>query len=97
VRREFYFAIVQDRASQGPVIIASSQGGMDIEAVAHDSPDAIVTLPIDINKGLSHTDAVEVAKKLGFHEDEQVEKAADTFKRLYKIFVEKDATMIEST
>lgn len=95
VRREFYFAIVQDRASQGPVIIASSQGGMDIETVAHESPEAIVTLPIDINKGLARSDALEVAKKLGFHDAEQVEKAADTFERLYKIFVEKDATMIE--
>ncbi|KAI9348787.1 ATP-grasp domain-containing protein [Zopfochytrium polystomum] len=94
VRREFYFAIVQDRANQGPVIIASSQGGMDIETVAHENPDAIVTLPVNINKGLSRADAVTVAEKLGFH-GEGVQKAADIFEKLYKIFVEKDATMIE--
>lgn len=69
VRREFYFALVMDRKTQGPVIIASSQGGMDIETVAHETPDAIVTLPIDIEKGLSHKDAVDVAKKIGFVED----------------------------
>ncbi|KAJ3322008.1 hypothetical protein HDU76_013972 [Blyttiomyces sp. JEL0837] len=94
VRREFYFAILQDRASQGPVIIASSQGGMDIEAVAHENPEAIITHPVDINKGLLRSDALKIAEKLGFHE-EAILKAADIFEKLYKIFLEKDATMIE--
>lgn len=66
VRREFYFAIVMDRKTQGPVIIASSQGGMDIETVAHDSPEAIVTFPVDINAGLSLKDAKQIAKAIGF-------------------------------
>ncbi|KAJ3344401.1 beta' subunit, partial [Kappamyces sp. JEL0680] len=94
VRREFYFALVMDRKTQGPVIIASSQGGMDIETVAHNTPEAIVTLPIDINSGLSFADAVSVAKQIGF-EGDTIEKAADTFLKLYKIFIEKDATMVE--
>lgn len=94
VRREFYFAIVMDRKTQGPVIIASSQGGMDIETVAHDTPEAIVTLPIDINKGLDKEAAIDVAEKIGFIGD-GIEKAADTFLKLYKIFMEKDATMVE--
>ncbi|KAI8613815.1 hypothetical protein BC830DRAFT_435303 [Chytriomyces sp. MP71] len=94
VRREFYFAIVMDRAAQGPVIIASSQGGMNIEDVARDSPEAIVTLPVDIREGLALADAEAVAKKLGF-DGASVAQAADTFQKLYKIFVEKDATMIE--
>eukprot|EP00842_Homolaphlyctis_polyrhiza_P001555 jgi/Hompol1/23/HPOL_005203-RA len=94
VRREFYFAIVMDRATQGPVLIASSQGGMDIETVAHENPDAIVTQPVDINVGLQRADAESVAKKIGF-EGESVAKAADTFLNLYKIFIEKDSTMIE--
>ena len=64
-----------DRKTQGPVIIASSQGGMDIETVAHDTPEAIVTLPIDINKGLAHADAVSVAKQIGFV-GETVEKVS---------------------
>jgi succinyl-CoA synthetase beta subunit len=55
-----------DRKTQGPVIIASSQGGMDIETVAHDTPDEIVTLPIDINVGLDKKAAIEVAQKIGF-------------------------------
>ncbi|KAJ3242070.1 hypothetical protein HDU81_007824 [Chytriomyces hyalinus] len=94
VRREFYFAIVMDRAAQGPVIIASSQGGMNIEDVARDSPEAIVTVPVDIRKGLSDNDATYIAEQLGFT-GATVAQAVDTFKNLYKIFVEKDATMIE--
>ncbi|KAJ1548511.1 hypothetical protein HK405_002896 [Cladochytrium tenue] len=94
VRREFYFAVIQDRTSQGPVIIASSQGGMDIETVAKENPDAIVTHPVDINAGLARSDAESVAERLGFR-GAAVGKAADIFERLYKIFVEKDATMIE--
>ena len=66
VRKEYYFALVQDRTSQGPIIIASSQGGMDIEAVAAETPEAIVTHPIDINVGLRLEDAKAVAQKLGF-------------------------------
>jgi succinyl-CoA synthetase beta subunit len=83
-----------DRKTQGPVIIASSQGGMDIETVAHETPEAIVTHAIDINQGLSFGDAAAVAKKLGFKGD-AVEKAADTFLKLYSVFIEKDATMVE--
>lgn len=83
-----------DRASQGPTIVASSQGGVDIEGVAAENPDAIVTHPIDINVGLSREDALELAKKIGFTHHTQ-EEAADTFLKLYKIFLEKDATQIE--
>ena len=77
VRREFYFAIVMDRKTQGPVIIASSQGGMDIETVAHDTPEAIVTLPLDINKGLDKEAAIDVAEKIGFIGD-GIEKVSIT-------------------
>jgi succinyl-CoA synthetase beta subunit len=94
LRKEYYFAIVMDRKAQGPVIIASSQGGMDIETVAHETPEAIVTHPIDIKKGLSFVEAAQVAKQIGFQGD-QVEKAADTFVKLYQVFSEKDATMVE--
>ncbi|KAJ3258000.1 hypothetical protein HK103_004134 [Boothiomyces macroporosus] len=94
VRREYYFAIVMDRKAQGPVIIASSQGGMDIETVAHENPEAIVTHAIDLKYGLTYVDAADVAAKIGF-EGDAIEKAADTFMKLYKIFIEKDATMVE--
>ena len=93
-RREFYLAILMDRASQGPVIIASSQGGMDIETVAKESPNAIVTTNINIHEGVTDHIARNIAQELGFSE-QCVEDAKDTIQKLYKVFMEKDATQIE--
>ncbi|KAI5360537.1 putative succinate--CoA synthetase, beta subunit, ATP-citrate lyase/succinyl-CoA ligase [Septoria linicola] len=93
-RREFYLAILMDRATQGPVIVASSQGGMDIETVAKESPDAIITTPIDIHKGVTDEIARDIATKLGFSE-QCIEDAKDTIQKLYKVFQERDATQIE--
>lgn len=93
-RREFYIAILMDRATQGPVIVASSQGGMDIETVAKETPEAILTTPIDIHKGVTDEIATKIATELGFSQ-QCIAEAADTIKKLYKIFVEKDATQIE--
>ncbi|KAL8739646.1 MAG: hypothetical protein Q9190_007569 [Brigantiaea leucoxantha] len=93
-RREFYLAILMDRQSQGPVIVASSQGGMDIETVAKESPDAIVTTNIDIHTGVTDEIARNIATTLGFS-DQCIEDAKDTIQKLYKVFMEKDATQIE--
>ena len=93
-RREFYLAILMDRSSQTPVIIASSQGGMSIEDVAKENPDAIVTTKIDIHKGVTDDLADGIVAKLGFSEQCK-EQARDTIKKLYKCFMEKDATQIE--
>jgi len=65
-RREFYFAILFDRASQGPVLVGSSQGGMDIEGVAAENPNAIITDKIDITQGVSKEQALKFAKSIGF-------------------------------
>ncbi|KAL8766650.1 MAG: hypothetical protein Q9209_006633 [Squamulea sp. 1 TL-2023] len=93
-RREFYLAILMDRHSQAPVIVASSQGGMDIETVAKESPEAIITTNIDIHKGVTDEVARNIATELGFSE-QCIEDAKDTIKKLYKVFMEKDATQIE--
>ena len=93
-RREFYLAILMDRASQGPVIVSSSQGGMDIEGVAKENPEAINTTYIDINVGVTDEMAHEIATKLGFSE-QCIEDAKNSIKKLYQIFLEKDATQIE--
>ena len=93
-RREFYLAILMDRASQGPVIVASSQGGMDIETVAKEHPEAIITTPIDIHKGVTDDIARNIATELGFSE-QCIEDAKDTIQKLYQVFMEKDATQIE--
>lgn len=92
---EYYVALLNDRTSQLPVLIASNQGGMSIEDVAKENPDAIITTPIDFEKGLDHQTALGIAKKLGFSSEKQEEQAADTFVKLYKLFKEKDATQVE--
>ncbi|KAF8213412.1 succinyl-CoA synthetase beta chain SSC-beta [Mycena galopus ATCC 62051] len=92
---EYYVAVLNDRASQGVVLVASSQGGMNIEEVAAKDPDAIITTPISFKNGLSKQEAVGVAKKLGFKTEDAQSQAADIFINLIKIFKEKDATQIE--
>lgn len=93
-RREFYLAILMDRATQAPVIVASSQGGMDIETVAKETPDAIITTNIDLNTGVTDEIARNIATELGFSE-QCIEDAKDTIQRLYRVFMERDATQIE--
>ena len=83
-----------DRASQGPVIVASSEGGMDIETVAAETPEAIIKHPINIKKGLSIKEAMDVAGKLGFTGETQ-KQAADVFIKLYAVFIARDCTLIE--
>jgi succinyl-CoA synthetase beta subunit len=93
-RREFYLAVLMDRASQAPVIVASSQGGMDIETVAKEQPEAIITTKVNIHEGVTDEMARNIATELGFS-DQCIEEAKDTIQRLYKVFMEKDATQIE--
>lgn len=92
---EYYVALLNDRASLGPVLIASNQGGMSIEEVAKENPAAIITTPIDFKKGLSQEKALEIAHKLGFSGPEQEKEAANIFVNLYKLFADKDATQVE--
>lgn len=92
---EYYVAVLNDRKSQGVVLVTSAQGGMNIEEVAAKDPDAIITTPISFEHGLSKAEAMEVAKKLGFSNEDLQSQAANIFINLYKIFKEKDATQIE--
>lgn len=78
---------------KGPVIIASSQGGVNIEVVAAENPDAIVYEPVDIIKGLSKQQAENIAVKVGLKS--QKEKTADLLLRMYELFLKKDALLIE--
>jgi len=92
---EYYVAILNDRVSQGPVLVVSSQGGMNIEEVAAKDPDAIITTPIDFEKGLSKSTALDLAQRLGIKGKACQDEAANIFTRLYDIFKDKDATQIE--
>ncbi|WFD32809.1 hypothetical protein MSPP1_003860 [Malassezia sp. CBS 17886] len=92
---EYYVALLNDRMTQSPLLIASNQGGMSIEEVAKENPDAIIATPIDYRKGLSDESALKVAKKLGFSGEEQEKAAARTLVNLYRLYSEKDATQVE--
>lgn len=94
VRREAYLAVLMDRSTQGPIIVASSQGGMDIETVAKETPDAIHTFPINIHEGVTDEIANKVASALGFSSKANAQ-AADIIQKLYKLFKERDAVQIE--
>ncbi|KAF8845316.1 succinyl-CoA synthetase beta chain SSC-beta [Paxillus ammoniavirescens] len=92
---EYYVAILNDRVTQGPVLVVSNQGGMNIEEVAEKDPHAIITTPIDAEKGLDPSVALELARTLGFKDAAAQKEAADIFGALYKLFKDKDATQIE--
>ncbi|XP_048056737.1 succinate--CoA ligase [ADP-forming] subunit beta, mitochondrial [Megalobrama amblycephala] len=93
-RREYYFAITMERTFQGPVLIGSSQGGVNIEDVAAENPDAIVKEPIDIMQGIQMDQAIKVAKKMGFPAA-LINEAAENMLKLYDVFIKYDASMVE--
>lgn len=93
-RREFYFAIMMERSYGGPVLLASSVGGVNIEEIAAENPEAIITEPIDIEKGVLDEQARSVAERLGFSES-SIGEATEMIKRLYDTFLKNDAVMLE--
>jgi len=94
IDRETYFAILMDRESNGPVIVASPDGGVDIEEVAEKNPNVIKKVPIDIYKGVTDDIALSVADFLKF--DGGMKKdAANQIKNLWKMFLKIDATQVE--
>lgn len=95
VRHEYYFAILMDRETNGPVIVASREGGMDIETVAAETPEAIIKTPILLSEGLTEDIAHGIAKQLGFSSAAAEKSACENMIKLYNVFVEKDCTMVE--
>merc|ERR1712226_1130764 len=93
-RKEYYVAFMNERSFNGPVMIASSEGGVNIEEVAEKNPDAIVKIPIDIHKGFSKEAALDSAKKLGIPAA-KLEEVSKVLLNLYDLFRTKDATMVE--
>lgn len=74
-------------------MIASSQGGVNIEEVAAENPDAIIYEPIDIKQGLTKEQAVSIAKKVGL--ENVSETISQTLLNMYELFIKKDALLIE--
>jgi succinyl-CoA synthetase beta subunit len=94
IAREIYFAVLLDRATAAPVIVASTEGGVEIEAVAAKSPEKIIREPIDPLAGLQPFQTRKLAKQLGF-ESSQLKSSSKLFEGLYRTFVAYDCSMVE--
>ena len=94
IQKEYYVSLVTDRASQKVAVIASSEGGMDIEEVAHKTPEKIVTELVDPLTGLGKEQALKIAKAVGLAGG-SAEQAADVFQKLYKCYMDTDASLVE--
>jgi succinyl-CoA synthetase beta subunit len=94
IERELYLAILLDRAAEKFAVIASTEGGMDIEEVAARTPEKILTLHVDPNAGLHDFHVRRAAAALGLS-GEPAKRLAGFLGGLYRLFVEKDASLVE--
>ena len=94
IRKELYLGMVVDRGSQRVVLMASSEGGMDIEEVAAKSPETIYKVTVDPVTGLADKDAKDIARKIGVPQ-RAIPQARDFLKGLYRAFDETDASLAE--
>ncbi len=94
IKKEYYLAILLDRASSKPVIVASTEGGVEIEKVAHETPEKIFKVLVDPAYGLADFQVRELIFGLGLNAAEG-KNAAKLIRNLYKMFWETDAAMIE--
>jgi succinyl-CoA synthetase beta subunit len=94
INKEYYVSVVTDRATQKIAFIASSEGGMDIEEVAHSTPEKIITEFIDPLTGLGDAQAKKIADAIGMPADSTAQ-AVDIFKKLYQCYMETDASLVE--
>jgi len=94
IKKEFYLGMVVDRGSQRAVLMASSEGGMDIEEVAAKSPEKIHRVTIDPATGLIDRDAEDIARRIGVPQ-RAIPQARDSLKGLYRAFDETDASLAE--
>jgi len=94
IQKELYFAILIDRAISAPVVVASTEGGVDIEAVAEHTPEKIFHLPVDPLIGLQPYQARKLAKMLEIPTP-LLKNASALFENLYKLFIARDCSMVE--
>jgi succinyl-CoA synthetase beta subunit len=94
IAQEFYFSILLDRSNRTFLSLCSVEGGMDIEQLAVERPEALAKIAVDAVRGIDKAKALEIAKAGGFN-DELAEKVADVFVTLYGVFVKEDATLVE--
>ena len=94
IQKEYYLSVVTDRGTQKVAFIASSEGGMDIEEVAHSHPEKIVKIFVDPLTGLTQAQGEELAKGIGMPAD-SVAQFIDVCQKLYKCYMDTDASLVE--
>jgi succinyl-CoA synthetase beta subunit len=94
IARELYLGMAIDRGLQCPVLMASTEGGVEIETVAHNSPEKILRVPIDVGLGLADFQARKICKALALSGD-SAKKGATFFKNFVKLFLDTDASLAE--
>jgi succinyl-CoA synthetase beta subunit len=94
IAREVYVAILMDRASDAPVVVASTEGGVEIERVAEEHPEKIIREPVHPLVGLRPFQALKLARQLDFRGD-QLKAASKLLTNLYKLFVSLDCSLVE--
>ena len=94
IKKEYYLAVLTDRATQKIAVMASSEGGMDIEEVAHATPEKILKEFVDPLTGITEAQALKLAQGIGVPEASQG-KAVELIKNLYTCYMETDASLAE--
>jgi succinyl-CoA synthetase beta subunit len=94
IQKEYYVSVVTDRATQKVAFIASSEGGMDIEEVAHSTPEKILTVFVDPLIGMTDALAKQISDGIGMPADSTAQ-AVDIFQKLYQCYMETDASLVE--
>ena len=94
IDKEYYFSVLLDRSNRTFLSLCSVEGGMEIEQLAEERPDALAKIPIDAIQGIDLAKALEIAKAGGFSDDIAA-KVAPVFVKLYDVFVKEDATLVE--
>jgi succinyl-CoA synthetase beta subunit len=94
IDKEYYFSVLLDRSNRTFLSLCSVEGGMEIEQLAEERPDALAKIAIDATKGIDLAKALEIAKAGGFSDDIAA-KVAPVFVKLYEVFVKEDATLVE--
>ena len=94
ISKEFYLSCVVDRKSSKIAFISSTEGGIDIENVAKNSPEKIITVKINLSNSINEEDVGKIIKNFLLPEETK-KKASDLIKSIYKVLIEKDASLIE--
>ena len=94
IEQEYYFSVLLDRANRSYLAMASREGGMDIEQLAVERPEALARIPVDALTGIDAAKAAEIAAAGNFPEDVR-EQVAEVIVKLWQVFVREDATLVE--